>query len=467
MTDIGQYVKNDNVYKFSKILFNGDKTMKRTKVIILGAAGRDFHNFNVFFRDNPSYEVVAFTAAQIPDIEKRYYPKELSGELYPNGIPIHPEDDLEELVSRYGAEEVIMAYSDLPHEKVMQLGSRALAAGADYRLMGPGSTMLRSKKPIISVCAARTGSGKSQVSRKLASILKRMGLKVVVIRHPMPYGVLRKQACQRFETYADLEKNECTIEEREEYEPHIDMGTIVYAGVDYGLILAEAEKEADVIIWDGGNNDFSFYRSDLYIVVVDPLRSGNELTYYPGETNVRMADLCIVNKVDTASGDEVLRVINNIYNLNPRARIIEAASPISVDDPSLIKGKRVLVVEDGPTITHGGMKYGAGYIVARKYGAKEIVDPRPYLVGSLERTFKKYPHIENVLPAMGYSEEQVRDLQETIRNVKCDTVVAGTPIDLDRIMEIGKPHVRAHYRLDEIGDLNLEDVVRELFKNKG
>jgi len=445
---------------------NGDRTMNRTKVIILGAAGRDFHNFNVYFRGNQDYEVVAFTAAQIPDIEKRYYPKELSGDLYPEGIPIYPEEEMEDLIEKYGADEVIMAYSDLPYEKVMQLGSRALASGADFRLMGPNSTMLDSTKPVISVCASRTGSGKSQVSRRLASILKGMGYKVVAVRHPMPYGVLRKQACQRFETYEDLDRHDCTIEEREEYEPHIDMGTVVYAGVDYEMILRKAEKEADVIIWDGGNNDFSFYCSDLYIVVLDPLRSGNELSYYPGEANVRMADICIVNKIDTASGDQVLRVINNIFKLNPTAKIIEAASPISIDDPSMIKGKRVLVVEDGPTVTHGDMGFGAGYIVARKYGAKEIVDPRPYLVGSLKETFEKYPHLENVLPAMGYGDEQVKDLQETIRRTECDSVVAGTPIDLDRIIKIDKPHVRAHYKLDEIGDLTLENVINEFMKNK-
>ena len=445
---------------------NGDRTMNRTKVIILGAAGRDFHNFNVYFRGNQDYEVVAFTAAQIPDIEKRYYPKELSGDLYPEGIPIYPEEEMEDLIEKYGADEVIMAYSDLPYEKVMQLGSRALASGADFRLMGPNSTMLDSTKPVISVCASRTGSGKSQVSRRLASILKGMGYKVVAVRHPMPYGVLRKQACQRFETYEDLDRHDCTIEEREEYEPHIDMGTVVYAGVDYDMILRKAEKEADVIIWDGGNNDFSFYCSDLYIVVLDPLRSGNELSYYPGEANVRMADICIVNKIDTASGDQVLRVINNIFKLNPTAKIIEAASPISIDDPSMIKGKRVLVVEDGPTVTHGDMGFGAGYIVARKYGAKEIVDPRPYLVGSLKETFEKYPHLENVLPAMGYGDEQVKDLQETIRRTECDSVVAGTPIDLDRIIKIDKPHVRAHYKLDEIGDLTLENVINEFMKNK-
>ncbi|MBN1785595.1 MAG: GTPase [Candidatus Methanofastidiosa archaeon] len=438
--------------------------MKKRKVIILGAAGRDFHNFNVFFRDNPNYDVVAFTAAQIPDIENRSYPRELSGKLYPEGIGIHPEEEMEELVRRFDADEVVMAYSDLPYERVMKLGSRALAAGADFKLMGPRSTMIAPHKPLISVCASRTGSGKSQVSRKIAAILKKRGLKVVAIRHPMPYGVLNRQACQRFETYKDLDKQNCTIEEREEYEPHIDMGTIVYAGVDYELILKEAEKEADIIIWDGGNNDFSFYRSDLNIVVVDPLRSGNELTYYPGETNVRMADVCIINKIDTASGDEVFRVMNNVINLNPRVTIVEAASPISVEHPELIRGRRVLVVEDGPTMTHGDMKYGAGYIVARKYGAASIVDPRPYLVGSLKETFDKYPNIGTVLPAMGYGEEQVKDLQETIDNVDCDTVVVGTPIDLTRVMRIKKPYVRTHYRLEEIGDVDLESIIGEFLK---
>jgi len=466
VTDIKHFVLYNKAFKVVCLFINGENGMNKRKVIILGAAGRDFHNFNVFFRDNPSYDVVAFTAAQIPDIEKRSYPSELSGKLYPKGIPIYPEERLEDIVKENGVDEVIMAYSDLPYERVMQLGSRVLATGADYKLMGPASTMIKSNKPLISICASRTGSGKSQVSRKVASILKELGYKVVAIRHPMPYGVLERQACQRFETLEDLDKHKCTIEEREEYEPHIEMGTVVFAGVDYGLILSEAEKEADIIIWDGGNNDFSFYRSDLNIVVLDPLRSGNELTYYPGEVNVRMADVCIVNKIDTASGEEVYRVINNIFNLNPTAKIVEAASPVSIGRPELVKGKRVLVVEDGPTVTHGDMKYGAGYVVARKLGAKAIVDPRPYLVGSLKETFEKYPHIENVLPAMGYGKEQVKDLQETINNVDCDTVIAGTPIDLTRIMDIKKDHVRTHYRLDEVGDIDIRSILLDFIKIK-
>ena len=433
--------------------------MKKTKIIILGAAGRDFHNFNVFYRDNAACDVVAFTAAQIPDIDGRKYPPGLSGPLYPHGIPIFPEQELEALIEQHDVDEVIMAYSDLPYDHVMQLGSRVLAKGADFRLMGPKTSTIKSAKPLIAICASRTGSGKSQVSRKIAKMLKAQGFRVAAIRHPMPYGDLSKQVCQRFETYQDLDRQKTTIEEREEYEPHIDNGIIVFAGVDYGKIIEEAEKEADIVIWDGGNNDFSFYEADLYITVVDPLRSGNELSYYPGEANVRMADVCIINKVDTACGDEVHRVRNNVIAVNPDAVIIEAASPITVSDPGMIRGKRVLVIEDGPTVTHGEMKYGAGYVAARKYGAAEIVDPRPFLQGSLKATFHRYSHLERVLPAMGYGAEQIRDLEETVRAADCDVVVMGTPIDLTRVMRIEKPYVRVTYELEEVGFPKLGDVL--------
>ncbi|MCC7568000.1 MAG: cyclic 2,3-diphosphoglycerate synthase [Candidatus Methanofastidiosa archaeon] len=438
--------------------------MERKKIIILGAAGRDFHNFNVHFRDNESYDVVAFTAAQIPDIDGRMYPGCLAGHLYPNGIPIYPESALETLIAEHDVDEVIMAYSDLPYGRVMQLGSRVLAKGADFTLMGPKSTMLTSTKPVIAICASRTGSGKSQVSRKIARMLKGQGYRVAAIRHPMPYGDLSRQVCQRFETYEDLDRQKTTIEEREEYEPHIDNGILVFAGVDYERILRAAEQEADVIIWDGGNNDFSFYHADLYLTVVDPLRSGNELSYYPGEANVRMADVCIINKIDTACGEEVRRVRSNIMALNPDAVIIEAASPITVDDPGLIRGKRVLVIEDGPTMTHGGMAYGAGYVAAQKYGAKEIVDPRPHLAGALVDTFMAYPHLSEVLPAMGYGAQQVRDLEATVRSVPCDTVVMGTPIDLTRVMKIDKPYVRVAYELEEVGTPTLGDVLAPFLK---
>ena len=433
--------------------------MNKKKVLILGAAGRDFHNFNVFYRDNASFDVVAFTAAQIPDIDGRKYPSCLSGPLYPEGIPIFPEESMEDLITNHDIDEVVMAYSDLPYDHVMQLGSRALAKGADFRLMGPKTCTIKSAKPLIAICASRTGSGKSQVSRKIAKMLKSRGYRVAAIRHPMPYGDLSRQVCQRFETYEDLDRQETTIEEREEYEPHIDNGIIVFAGVDYGKIIAEAEKEADIVIWDGGNNDFSFYEADLYITVVDPLRSGNELSYYPGEANVRMADVCIINKVDTACGEEVHRVRNNVLAVNPDATIIEAASPIYVADPSMIRGRRVLVVEDGPTVTHGEMPYGAGYVAAQKFGAAEIVDPRPFLQGSLKGTFATYAHLERVLPAMGYGTEQVRDLEATIRAADCDTVIMGTPIDLTRVMSIEKPYTRVTYELEEVGIPKLEDFL--------
>ncbi len=438
--------------------------MEKKRILILGAAGRDFHNFNVFFRNNPNYEVVAFTATQIPDIDGRTYPAELAGELYPNGIPILAEEDMEKIIKEKNVDAVVFAYSDVPHEHVMDLASRAHAAGADFWLLGPKSTMIKSSKPVIAVTAVRTGSGKSQTSRKVFKLLRDRGLKVVSIRHPMPYGDLVKQRVQRFASYEDLDKNECTIEEREEYEPYIDMGGVVYAGVDYEAILREAEKEADVIIWDGGNNDFPFYTPDLWIVVADPHRPGHEMKYHPGETNFRAADVIIINKMDTANRDDIQEIFDSIEKANPNALVIEAASPLFVDHPELIKGKRVLVVEDGPTLTHGGMKYGAGYVAAKRYGAKEIVDPRPYAVGSIVDTYKKYSHLHVILPAMGYGEKQMKELEETINNADVDVVVSGTPIDLNRVVKVNKPIVRVRYELDEIGEPNLEQVIDEFLK---
>ncbi len=438
--------------------------MEKRKVLILGAAGRDFHNFNVFFRNNPNYEVVAFTATQIPDIEGRVYPPELAGDLYPDGIPILAEDDMEKIIKEKGVDIVVFAYSDVPHEHVMDLASRAHAAGADFWLLGPESTMLKSSKPVIAVTAVRTGSGKSQTSRKIFKLLGDKGLKVVSIRHPMPYGDLVKQRVQRFASYEDLDKHECTIEEREEYEPYIDMGGVVYAGVDYEAILREAEKEADVIIWDGGNNDFPFYKPDLWIVVADPHRPGHEMKYHPGETNFRAADVIIINKMDTANRDDIQEIYNSIEKANPNAIVIEAASPLFVDKPELIKGKKVLVVEDGPTLTHGGMRYGAGYVAAKKFGAKEIIDPRPYAVGSIVNTYKKYTHLHVILPAMGYGEKQMKELEETINNADADVVVSGTPIDLNRVVKVNKPIVRVRYELDEIGKPDLEDILNDFLK---
>lgn len=430
-----------------------------TKVIIMGAAGRDFHNFNVYFRDNSTYEVKAFTATQIPNIEGRVYPPELAGSLYPEGIPIYDEEELPRLIDKYQVEQVIFAYSDISHTALMNKASLVLAAGADFRLMGPKTTMLKSKKPVVAVTAVRTGVGKSQTTRKVCDILKSMGKKVVAVRHPMPYGDLAKQACQRFAGYADLDYHRCTIEEREEYEPHIDRGVVVYAGVDYGRILAEAEKEADVIVWDGGNNDFSFYKADLYITLVDPHRPGHEISYHPGETNLRLADVVVINKIETASPEGIDMVRANIEKYCPRATVIEAASPIFVAEGSLIKGKRVLVIEDGPTLTHGDMRYGAGVVAARKYGAAELVDPRPWAVGSIKTTFEKYAHLENILPAMGYGEKQIRELEQTINAVECDLVISATPIDLTRVLKINKPAVRVGYELQEIGSPTLADVL--------
>jgi len=430
-----------------------------SKVIIMGAAGRDFHNFNVHFRDNDAYEVVAFTATQIPDIEGRVYPPVLAGKLYPQGIPIHAEEELSELIKKHNVEQVIFAYSDISHAELMNKASLVLAAGADFRLMGPSTTMLRSSKPVVAVTATRTGVGKSQTTRKVCDVLKAMGKKVVAVRHPMPYGDLAKQVCQRFETYADLDLHKCTIEEREEYEPHIDRGIIVYAGVDYARILAEAEKEADIIVWDGGNNDFSFYQADLYITLVDPHRPGHEVNYHPGETNLRMADVVVINKIETASPEGISTVRASIERCCPDAVVIEAASPIFVEEGHKIRGKRVLVIEDGPTLTHGEMAYGAGMVAARKYGAGEIIDPRPWAVGSIKDTFAKYRHLQDVLPAMGYGDRQIAELEQTINAIDCDLVIAATPIDLTRVLKISKPAVRVRYELQEIGSPTLEEVL--------
>jgi len=438
--------------------------MKKIRVIIMGAAGRDFHNFNVYFRDNDSYEVVAFTATQIPGIETRSYPPELAGKKYPQGIPIYPEEKLPELIEKFGVDEVVFAYSDVSHEYVMHQASLVNSCGADFRLMGPSTTMVKAEVPVVSVCAVRTGSGKSQTSRKVAALLKGMGFRVAVIRHPMPYGDLAKQAWQRFASYEDMVKNECTIEEREEYEPHIAQGILVFAGVDYERVLREAEKEADVVVWDGGNNDIPFYQSDLQIVVADPHRPGHELAYYPGETNLRMADVVVINKVDTATREGVETVRKSIEAVNPDALVIEASSPVTVDNPEMIKGKKVLVVEDGPTLTHGNMAYGAGVIIAKKLGAAELVDPRPYAVGSIAETFKKYPHLGALLPALGYGREQIKELEETIDATPCDVVVIGTPIDLRRVLTISKPAVRAEYSLKELGTPTLEDVLKKRFQ---
>ncbi len=435
--------------------------MPRKKIVIMGAAGRDFHNFNICFRNKKEYEVVAFTAAQLPNIDDRKYPKELAGKLYPEGIQILSEEELPEIIEENGVSEVVLAYSDLSHEDVMHKASLVLSCGADFWLMGTKSTMLESKVPVISICAVRTGSGKSQTTRKVAKILRAKGRKVVAVRHPMPYGDLVKQAVQRFETMEDLDKHDCTIEEREEYEPHINQGTVVYAGVDYGRILAEAEKEADIIVWDGGNNDFSFFKPNFNIVVLDPHRPNHEVKYHPGETNFRMADVLIINKIGTASRENVNILRNNIEKINPNAVIIEAESTISVDDPSTIKGKRVLVVEDGPSVTHGEMPYGAGEIAVEKYHAAEIVDPRIHAVGSIKEIFEKYPHLEYILPAMGYTDEQIDELEQTINASECDVVVAGTPIDLARVVHVNKPVVRVKYELQEMGEPNLETILKD------
>ncbi len=432
----------------------------------MGAAGRDFHNFNVFFRNNPEYEVVAFTATQIPFIENRRYPPELAGDLYPEGIPIYPEEELPRLVREHNVDVVVFAYSDVSHEYVMNRASTALAAGADFWLLGPRSTMLKSSKPVISVGAVRTGAGKSPTSRRVASILKSRGLRVVVVRHPMPYGDLAKQAVQRFASMEDLDRYGVTIEEREEYEPHLAMGNVVYAGVDYERILREAEKEADVILWDGGNNDFPFFESDLHIVVADPLRAGHERRYHPGEANLRMADVVIISKVDSAPMESVLQVLKSVRELNPRARIIRAAMPITVEDPGAIEGKKVVAVEDGPTLTHGEMSFGAAVVASRLHGGI-LVDPTPYFVGTLRDALRKYPQIKNYVPALGYSEEQIRDLRETLNSVPADLIVSATPVDLTRLMELNKPVVRVRYEIQEIGRPTLEDVIEEFLREKG
>lgn len=433
------------------------------KVLIIGAAGRDFHNFNVFFRDNPEYEVVAFTAAQIPNISERRYPPELAGKLYPEGIRIYPEEQLPSLIKEKGVEVCVMAYSDLSHEEVMHKASACNAAGADFWLMGGTTTMIKSNKPVVSICAVRTGCGKSQTTRKVVAALKRIGKKPVVIRHPMPYGNLVEQKVQRYERLEDMERYKCTIEEREEYELHIQEGNILYAGVDYGEILKEAEREADVIVWDGGNNDIPFYVPDLHIVVADPHRPGHEVSFYPGETNARMADYVIINKVDSAKPEDVVKVRENIRRINPNAKIILADSEITLSDPDTIKGKRVLIVEDGPTLTHGGMKYGAGYVAAKRFGAKEIIDPRKWAVGSIKETYEKYGHLEMILPAMGYGDEQMKELEETINASECDVIVVGTPIDLGRLLKLNKPYVRVRYELKEKEGPSIDEIIRKHF----
>lgn len=435
--------------------------MGRINVLIMGAAGRDFHNFNVYFRDNEVYNVVAFTATQIPNIHGRLYPAELAGKLYPDGIKIYDEKELVEVIEKCKVQEVIFSYSDVPFNYVMTKASIVNAAGASFRMLGANETMIKSTKPVVAVLAVRTGSGKSQTSRKVVDVLKAAGKKVVAIRHPMPYGDLVKQKVQRFGSLEDLKTHDCTIEEIEEYEPHIARGGVIYAGVDYEAILREAEKEADVILWDGGNNDVSFYKADVTFTVVDPHRAGHELTYYPGNTALRMADAAIINKIDSADAKNILEVRNNIRKVNPNAQIIEAASPIFVENPDLIKGKRVLVVEDGPTLTHGEMEYGAGTIAAMNFGASEIVDPRPFTVKSITATYEKYPKIGVLLPAMGYGEDQMKDLEETINKTDCDSVVIGTPIDLGRILNINKPSTRVKYELQEIGAVTVEGVLRD------
>ncbi len=437
--------------------------MKPIRTLIMGAAGRDFHNFNVYYRNNPAYEVVAFTATQIPNIDGRRYPRELAGEQYPNGIPIYPEHDLVSLIKNEKIDQVVFAYSDISHNFIMGKASEVLAAGADFRLLGTKNTQVKSTKPVISIGAVRTGAGKSQTTRHVARILRDMGYKVAAIRHPMPYGNLIAQAVQRFADYDDLEEYECTIEEREEYEPHLENGVIVYAGVDYERILRQAEQEVDIILWDGGNNDLPFYVSDYHIVVADPHRPGHERTYHPGEANVRAADVLVINKIDTANPENVMTVRENLRVLNPSAVIVEAASPIFVDDPAAIRGARVLVIEDGPTLTHGEMAYGAGWVAARRFGAGTIVDPRPYAVGSIAATYAKYPTTGNVLPAMGYGDQMMKELEETINAMDVDLVIIGTPIDLSRLLKINKPTQRVRYELQEIGQPTLTELLSAKF----
>ncbi|HEX6200020.1 MAG TPA: cyclic 2,3-diphosphoglycerate synthase [Thermoanaerobaculia bacterium] len=436
--------------------------MARRRVIIMGAAGRDFHNFNTLFRDDESCEVVAFTAAQIPDIEGRVYPPELAGPLYPEGVPIEPEEALERLIRERSVDEVWFSYSDVSHEYVMDKGSRVVGWGAHFGICSATRTMIPAERPVIAVTAVRTGAGKSQTSRYVARILKKLGKKVVAVRHPMPYGDLAKQAVQRFATYEDLDRHETTIEEREEYEPHIDNGFVVYAGIDYERILREAEREAEVVLWDGGNNDTPFYKPDLHIALLDPHRPGHELTYYPGETNFLMADLLIVNKVETAEPENVERVVENARRHNPGARLVKCRSAIRVDDPSLIRGKRALVVEDGPTLTHGGMRYGAGYLAAKREGAAEIVSAEPYAVGSIRETYEKYPNSRDILPAMGYGRKQIEELQATIDATPADVVVEGTPIDLKRVLRVNKPIAGVTYELEELEPGAIEEAIRRV-----
>jgi len=440
----------------------------KKNVIVIGAAGRDFHNFNTCFRGNDSFNVIAFTAAQIPDIDGRKYPAELAGDLYPDGIPIYAEEDLTRLIRENNVDHCVFSYSDIAYQKVMSMSAIVNAAGANFVLLGPGDTMIESSKPVIAVGAVRTGCGKSQTSRKIIELLIKRGLKVVAIRHPMPYGDLVAQKVQRFATVEDLAKHECTIEEMEEYEPHVVRGNVIYAGVDYEAILRAAEKDpdgCDIIVWDGGNNDFPFYKPNLNITIVDPHRAGHELGYYPGEVTLRLADVVIINKMDTAGPEGIQQVRDNVAQVNPEAIIIDAASPITVDDPSVIKGKKVLVVEDGPTLTHGQMTIGAGTVAAMKFGAAECVDPRPFIVGKLRDTFKTYPGIGALLPAMGYGEQQIRDLEATINNTECDSVVIGTPIDLGRIISINKPHTRVNYDLQEIGYPDLGTVLDDFLND--
>jgi len=436
--------------------------MATRRVVILGAAGRDFHNFNTVYRDNPDCQVVAFTATQIPDIAGRRYPPELAGKLYPDGIPILDEADLPDLIRREKPDVAVFSYSDVPHATVMHLASLCIAQGCDFELLGAAKTMIRSSKPVIGITAVRTGAGKSQTTRFISNILKKLGKKVVAIRHPMPYGDLARQACQRFGNYGDLDKHECTIEEREEYEPHIDHGFVVYAGVDYEQIIRRAEQEADVILWDGGNNDLPFYQSDLHVCIADPLRSGHELAYHPGEANFRMADIILINKCDSAKEADIRAIEANAAKVNPKARVIRANSPVTCDRPDLVKGKRVLVIEDGPTLTHGSMSYGAGVVAAKAAGAHELVDPTPYAVDSIAATYRKYPNARGILPAMGYGEHQIRDLEATIEATPCDVVLSGTPIDLTRVLKVSKPMTRARYDLAEIREGLLEGEVRTM-----
>jgi len=436
-------------------------TNEKIKIIMIGAAGRDFHNFNVVYRNNPNYEVVAFTAAQIPDIDDRKYPASLAGELYPDGIPIYAEEELEALIKKHNVDECVLSYSDLAYETVMHIGSRVMSAGARFSMLGAEPTMIKSTKPVVSITAVRTGCGKSQTTRAVVKALTEAGKKVVSIRHPMPYGDLEAMKVQRFAEIDDLAKNKCTIEEMEEYEPHIAMGSIIYSGVDYEAILREAEKEADIIVWDGGNNDMSFYKPDLSIVVADPLRAGDEISYYPGEVNFRMADVIVINKVDSAYPEDVEEILDNMREYNPTAKVILAASAVMVEGADLIQGKKVLVVEDGPTLTHGEMEFGAGVVAARRFGAEELVDPRPFIVGKIKDTYEKYPYIGALLPAMGYGEQQMKDLEATINNTECDSVVIGTPINLTRFIKINKPTTRVYYELAEIGEPNIKTVLND------